>query len=141
MRTLQVLALALFAFAVASFSPARAKAPDSAPDRQILVMVRHPVDHYRAGGAYGGGYGDELAQSSQQRLASVIARKYGLTIVHNWPMPMIGVDCFVMAVPPGRSTTAAAQQVSTHSDVAWAEPVALYSARSSHNDPLYAAQP
>jgi subtilisin family serine protease len=138
---LQVLALILFAFAAASFGPARAKAPDSGLDREILVMVRHPTDHYRAGGAYGGSYGDELAQSSRQRLARGIAHKYGLTVVDNWPMPMIGVDCFVMAVPPGRSTAATAQQVSTDSEVAWAEAVALYSARSSHNDPLYAAQP
>jgi len=107
-------------------------------------MVNHPPDHYRAGGAYGGGYGDELAQSSRQRLARGIARKYGLTFVDNWSMPMIGVDCFVMAVPAGRSTSDAVKQVSTDSQVAWAEPVMLYSAQSagpSHNDPLYAAEP
>lgn len=141
---LRSVALAASAFAAASFTPAAAQVSSSPPDRQILVMVRHPPDHYRAGGAYGGGYGDELAQSARQRLARGIARKFGLTFVDNWPMPMIGVDCFVMVVPPGRSTSTAAQQVSADADVAWAEPVALYSARSagtSHNDPLYAAQP
>jgi subtilisin family serine protease len=57
-------------------------------------------------------------------------------------MPMIGVDCFVMAVPQGRPTTLIAQQVSHDPDVDWAEPVELYTARSSApNDPLYAAQP
>lgn len=140
----RLLAFIVSAFAAASFSPASAGAPDSSPTTQILVMVRHPPDHYRAGGAYGGGYGDELARSARQRLARSIARRYGLTFVDNWPMPMIGVDCFVMAVPQGRSTAAVAQQVSRDADVDWAEPVELYSARSdavTHNDPLYAAQP
>ena len=140
-RLLQLVALVISAFVAASFSPAAAGTPESAPDRQILVMVNHPPDHYRAGGAYGGGYGDELASSARQRLARGIARKYGLTFVDNWPMPMIGVDCFVMAVPPGRSPSEAAKQVSADSEVAWAEPVALYSAQSAHNDPLYLAQP
>ena len=144
MRRLQLLVIAVLAFAAASFGPARAGLPAAPPDREILVMVRHPPDHYRAGGAYGGSYGDELAQSSSQRMARGIARKYGLNFVDNWAMPMIGVDCFVMAVPAGRSTVAAAQQVSADAEVEWAEPVALYSARSSgasHNDALYAAQP
>jgi len=143
-RLLQMLVLIASALAAASFTPASAQVPASSPARHILVMVNHPPDHYRAGGAYGGGYGDELAQSSRQRLARGIARKYGLTFVDNWSMAMIGVDCFVMAVPAGRSTSDAVKQVSTDSQVAWAEPVMLYSAQSagpSHNDPLYAAEP
>jgi subtilisin family serine protease len=141
-RLLRLVALVVSAFAAASFGPASAGSPDAASGRQILVMVKHPPDHYRAGGGYGGGYGDELARSGRQRLARTIARRYGLTFVDNWPMPMIGVDCFVMAVPAGRSTSAVAQLVSRDGDVDWAEPVELYSARAaSPNDPLYAAQP
>jgi len=142
-RFLRVFALVVSAFVATSFSPAAAVNPDSSPDRQILVMVKHPPDHYRAGGGYGGGYGDELGNSARERLARNIARRYGLTFVDNWPMPMIGVDCFVMVVPQGRSTSAVAQQVSHDGDVDWAEPVELYTARSSTapNDPLYAAQP
>ena len=106
-------------------------------------MVRHPPDHYRANGAYGGGYGDDLARSARERLARQIAHRYGLTLVENWPMPMIGVDCFVMAVPAGLTPTAAAEQVAHDANVSWAEPVELYSARgqASHNDPLFAAEP
>ncbi len=142
-RLLRLLALLVTAFAAASFTPASAGSPDVSPDRQILVMVSHPPDHYRAGGGYGGGYGDEIARSGRERLARSIAARYGLTFVDNWPMPMIGVDCFVMAVPRGRATTVVAQQVSHDRDVDWAEPVELYTAQSapSPNDPLYAAQP
>jgi subtilisin family serine protease len=145
-RLWRALALTLAAFAASSFAPAlAANRPSAGPERQILVMVRHPPDHYRASGPYGGGYGDELSRSAQSRLAKRIARQYRLRLVDNWPMPMIGVDCFVMGVPEGRSTDAAVEQVSHDADVAWAEPVELYGAQgaavASHNDPLYAAEP
>jgi subtilisin family serine protease len=114
------------------------------PDRQILVMVRHPPDHYRPSGAYGGGYGgDALARSARERLARSLARQYGLSLVEDYPMPMIGIDCFVMAVPEGRSPGAVADQISHDPQVSWAEPVGLYRTQSApaHGDPLYPAQP
>lgn len=138
-------AVALLLIGASSATPALASdGPTPPADRQILVMVRQPPVHYRANGAYAGGYGDALTRSARERVARGIARKYGLTFLENWPMPMIGVDCFVMLVPDGRSTSAAAEQVSHDSDVSWAEPVALYSGRaaaSPPNDPLFAAEP
>ena len=60
---MRLLLLVVAGVAASSFAPAAAMSGASAPaDRQILVMVRHPLDHYRATGAYGGGYGDELAK-------------------------------------------------------------------------------
>jgi subtilisin family serine protease len=121
-----------------------AAAPASPPERQILVMVQHPPDHYRPNGAYGGGYGDSISRSERERLARRIAKAHGLTLVDAWPMPMIGLDCFVMAVPGGRTTTAAAAELSRDNDVQWAQPVGLYETQGgtiSNNDPLYPAQP
>lgn len=118
--------------------------PGIAPDRQILVMVRHPPDHFRPNSTYGGNYGDDITRSARERLARGIARDHGLTFVDGWPMPMIGVDCFIMAVPAGHSTSVAAEELSHDSKVAWAEPVQLYEAQgagTSPNDPLYPAQP
>jgi subtilisin family serine protease len=118
--------------------------PTIAPDRQILVMVRHPPDHFRPNSNYGGNYGDDITRSARERLARSIARDHGLTFVDGWPMPMIGVDCFIMAVPAGHSTSLAAKELSNDSKVAWAEPVQLYEAQgraASPNDPLYLAQP
>jgi subtilisin family serine protease len=140
-RLLSLLALWLATLVAA---PAFAKDTPVLPDRQILVMVKHPPDHYRPNGAYGGGYGDELSKSARQRLARRIARAYGLTLLDDWPMPMVGLDCFVMAVTDDRTTTAAAEQVSHDAAVSWSQPVGLYRAQSaplSHNDPLFAAQP
>jgi len=121
-----------------------ANAPQSAPERQIMVMVRHLPDHFRPNSGYGGAYGGDLQRSSQGRLARSIARQYGLAMVDDWPMPMAGVDCFIMAVPAGRATQDMADQVSRDSRVAWSQPVQLYSAQAAaitHNDPLYLAQP
>jgi subtilisin family serine protease len=143
MKTLRLLLLSL-ALLLLQQSPGRARAPAAAPEREILVMVRHPLDHYRPTGAYGGDYGDELVRSARERLAHRIARSYRLTFVDEWPMPAIGMDCFVMAIVDGRSTADAAQQVSHDSDVAWAQPVGIYHAQSSArppNDPLFAAEP
>jgi subtilisin family serine protease len=107
-------------------------------------MIRQAPDHYRPSGDYSGAYGDQISENARHRIASRIAARHGLTLTDNWPMPMIGVDCFVMIVPEGQSTTAAANQVSRDADVAWAQPVALYGAKASappHKDPLFAAEP
>ena len=145
----QVLRLALIPClaALAAAQPTALRAKDgaaSAPDRQILVMVRHPPDHFRPNSSYGGSYGDQLSQSARQNLARRIAHHYGLALAEDWPMPMIGVDCFVMTVPEGQSTAATADKVSHDADVAWAQPMQLYGAQGAappHNDPLYAAEP
>lgn len=133
--------------AFVSLAPASVHADPqpSAPEREILVMVRQAPAHYRPTGDYGGAYGDQMGESARKRVASRIARQHGLTLTDNWPMPMIGVDCFVMIVPQGRSTNEAASEVSHDPDVDWAQPVTLYGTRGSAaaypNDPLFAAEP
>lgn len=141
------LGFAFFAAALAIFPSGAVRADPASTatvSREILVMVRQAPDHYRPTISYGGTYGDQLGESGRRRVARRIARQYGLTLSDNWPMPMIGVDCFVMIVPQGRSPTAAAGLVSHDPDVAWAQSMEVYSAKgtpASHNDPLYPAQP
>jgi subtilisin family serine protease len=65
-------------------------------------------------------------------------------LLTNWPMPMLGVDCFIMAVPDDRSTLDAAGEIARDPAVSWSEPIALYTAKADplmHNDALFAAQP
>ena len=147
-RRFTLLGALVFCMAMLAATPAfaltAAQTSVAAADRQILVMVKHPPDHFRPNGAYGGSYGDDLARSARRRLARRIAHDYGLKLVDDWPMPMMGLDCFVMAVTDGRSTAAAVEQVSRDSAVAWSQPVSIYRAQSapvSHNDPLYPVQP
>jgi subtilisin family serine protease len=143
LRSLLALLTAIAAmFALPSLAVAQGS-PAIPPERQNLVMVAHPPHHYQSAGTYGGAYGSDLSRSARERLARGIARNHRLTFVDDWAMPMIGVDCFIMAVPDGRSTTAAAAELSRDSKVAWAEPVQLYHAQggAAPNDPLFPAQP
>lgn len=128
-----------------SWTPAQSEnAPaTTSPDREILVMLRQVAAHYRPTGDYGGAYGDQAAQGARTRTAKRLAHQYGLTLIDNWPMRMIGVDCFVMIVPDGRSPKTTADQISRDPQVAWAQPIELYGAKGSTvpNDPLFAAEP
>ena len=137
--------LALWLAAMALVSPAApAQAADSADAaRRILVMLKMPPNHYRPGSAYSGSYGAASTQGARNRVAARIARRHGFTLVDNWPMPVLGVDCFVMALPEGLSAEAAVEQVSHDSDVAWSQPLQLYHAQAAKpaGDPLLAAEP
>ena len=91
------------------------------------------------------GYGDGAGRAARHRIASTLAREHGLTLLEDWPMPLIGVDCFVMAVPPGQSPAAAAAATMAASrGVAASQPVGLFEAQGTaadRGDPLLAAQP
>jgi subtilisin family serine protease len=115
-------------------------------DRRILVMLKMAPPHFRPGVAYGGSYGDAAAMAARRRVAAGIARRNGLTLVDGWPMPLIGVDCYVMRVPDGMAMDAVTAKVSKESAVDWSQPLQTYQARGSPvgiapNDPLFRAQP
>ncbi len=142
-----VLALAL-AFALGA--PVRAQdapaadAQDLAESREILVMLRMPAPHFRPNARYGGRYDDRAAQEARRRVATEIARDNGLELVEGWPMPLIGVDCYVMRVPDGKSLDGVIEQVSHHPLVSWSQRLHSYetlAAPSVPDDPLFAAQP
>ncbi len=140
LRTLALgLAMSLFALAGAF------GAPDTSSTRQqVLVMLRLPPDHFRPNADYSGGYGDGQGHSARLRIAGRLAREHSLTLVSDWPMPLVGVDCFIMAVPADRSPDEVAASLSREPDVAWSEPTRIYHGRSSpaaYNDPLFPTQP
>jgi subtilisin family serine protease len=136
---------------------------------QVLVLLRLPPDHYRPGGAYADSYGEGAGMAARRRVAQRIAADHGLKVVTNWPIPLVGVDCFVMTVPDGQSPEQVALALARDPDVAGAEPMHVYRAQASsqgsgqgpgkalvagrgpardpiagetmHNDPLYLAQP
>lgn len=121
---------------------------------RILVMLRLPPPHFRSGGAYAGGYGDRIGHGQLMHEARRIARDHHLTLVTDWMMPVIDLDCFVMRVPGGISADAMAEEVSKDSHVAWSQPMHDYQTLATaegagpdkgepagHDDPLYPAQP
>jgi hypothetical protein len=141
---LRELAVALVATLAWSFgSPAPAQTAP-APAQEVLVLVRLPPEHYRPGAAYGAGYADDLARQAERRLAGRIAHAHGLTLVDDWPMPLLGLDCFVMAAPATETAEQAAAALARDPGVAWSEPMHLYRAEgliAGHNDPLFRVQP
>jgi subtilisin family serine protease len=144
LRSLLIAATLWFAAMTPAAAEDRAPAQAAAPAGQILVMLRLPPEHFRAGASYGGGYGDGAGLAARRRTAERLARQHGLTLVTGWPMPVVGVDCYVMALPARASAEAAAADLSRDPEVAWSEPMHLYRAQgaaASPNDPLFRLQP
>jgi len=148
-RRAAAIALAL---ALGLAQPAQAQAVPEPQDeavaatdsRAILVMLRMPAAHFRPNARYGGNYDDRAAQEARRRVAAEIARDNGLELVEGWPMPLIGVDCYVMRIPEGRSIEDAIAQVSRHRMVAWSQPLQTYETLASPppgGDPLFPTQP
>ncbi len=120
--------------------PAPAAVQASAAPAQVLVMLRSPPAHARVDGSYGGGYGDAARAQSQARIAARLAAAHGYTVVTQWPLPSLGMDCIVLALPPGTSVDAGIAAMQAHAEVAWAQPMNEFRAQG-HVDPLYALQP
>jgi hypothetical protein len=140
-----LVSICLAGLALLFAAPARSEPAYAAVSEQrILVLLRLTPQHYRPNSNYGGGYGEDLARGAGRRLAKRIAREHGLTLVDDWPMPLLGLDCFIMAVPEGQSIEDAAKHVSRDQRVAFSQPMHIYQARGeprSYNDPLFPAQP
>ena len=139
--------LSLFALVgLAAIVPAHGQGRAAvAEDRQILVMLDLAPAHFRPGGSYAGSYGDAQSSTARRRIARDIAKKNKLELIDGWPMPLLGVDCFVMQVPADISIDAAVERVSRHPHVAWSQPLHQYQARGTtadrQPDPLFRAQP
>jgi subtilisin family serine protease len=114
------------------------------PDRQILVLLRQAPAHYRSDSAYDGSYGGGMDRAARERLGRKIAHEHNILFVGSWPMPVVGLDCLIMAAPDAQSAAAVAAEIALDADVEWAEPVQLYAVKggpAGYNDPLFAAAP
>ena len=142
--TFMAACLAIAAPAAAAAFPNASADATAIPSRQILVMLKIAPAHFRPGAAYGAGYGDTASLTARRHTAQSIARKNGLAIVDGWPMPMLGIDCYVMRVDGNELLETAIARVSRDPRVAWSEPMQLYQTRASGRaggDPLYRIEP
>ena len=113
----------------------------AAPKEQVLILLRLPAAHFQPNASYGGGYGDGASQAARRRVAARLARTYGLTLATGWPMPVLGVDCYVLDVPANRSPDEMVALLSRDPDVAWSQPMHTVRAQGAPNDPLFRLQP
>jgi hypothetical protein len=112
----------------------------SASSRQVLVMLRMPPQHFQPGVDYAGSYGVDTGRGGRRRIASALAREYGLKLDAEWPMQAIGIDCFAMESPSDNSVEQIAEALSRDPRVEWAQPSYRFRA-AGERDPLYALQP
>ncbi|MDE2210771.1 MAG: S8 family serine peptidase [Betaproteobacteria bacterium] len=136
-----LLALALCALPQAGWAD-RGGAPANvdAPEREVLVMLRVPPPHYRPDGAYFGGYGMSLGHDARRRVADELAGRFKLQVVDRWPMPALGVDCFVMAAPRSAALGNLVDEIGKDPRVESVQRMNLFHALSG-GDPLYPLQP
>lgn len=148
-RVFTALCMALLFVSAASaavFAPSSEAAPDAvasnadASARQLLVMLRLPARHYRPDGAYGGNYMNDGGQAARRRVAAAIAADHGLRLRESWPMPAIGVDCFLMEEAGSAPLAAVLAALAHDARVVWAQALADYHGLAS-GDPLYPVQP
>jgi len=112
---------------------------DSA-DRQILVMLRAPRPHFRPDASYSSVYGSKVRQGAGHRIAEELAARHDLRLVDAWPMPALGLDCFVMQVPERVSTALVVGELARDTRVESAQAMNVFHVLG-HNDPLFALQP
>jgi Subtilase family len=135
------LAVARLPAAAAAAGEAEASAAEPVPiERQILVMLRMPAPHFRPDESYGGAYDAHLGRQSRHRMAADIARTYGLELLSDWPMPALGVECYVMAVPQSASAQEVSAVLARDGRTESVQPMNRFHALG-HNDPLYPLQP
>jgi hypothetical protein len=86
---------------------------DPAPEaHEILVMLRMPAQHFAPTAATPAATTMPRPQAARRRTAEAIARENGLELLEGWPMPLVGVDCYVMRVPEGARSTRSIAEVS-----------------------------
>ena len=107
---------------------------------QVLVLIQLPPPHFRLDGNYAPGYADASGSVARRRLASAMARSNGLTLVDDWPLPILGLDCYVMDLPPSASPDEVAERLARDPRVAWAQPMHVFRSLG-HDDPLFGVQP
>lgn len=141
------IALALAGWlAFTGFNPRATAQQEQQNDKpyQIMVMIDLPANHLRAGSSYSAGYGNARQKALRQRLGKSIAKQYGVEFVDNWPMPLIGIECFIMTVPSKMKVNELITKLSSDKRVSWAEPMEDYGVLTSqrtYNDPLYDVSP
>jgi len=111
-----------------------------ATSREVLVMLRLPPLHFRPDAGYVGGYATQAGSAGRQRIAEDLAARFKLRIVDNWPMPALGVVCFVMEAPDDLPLQPLIERMSLDARIESVQAVNLFRTLA-HDDPLYRLQP
>lgn len=123
-------------------APADGAAAQAEP-AQVMVMLPLPAPHFRAEAAYSGSYTTDPGRRGRRKTAQDLAQEHGLKLVDDWPMPLLGIDCYVFTLPAGADPQRVAAALDADRRVEWAQPVASFHMLGGRDagDPLYPVQP
>jgi subtilisin family serine protease len=121
-------------------APSAATRDPHAEQSQVLVMLRMATPHLHAADDYAGNYASTPDEIARQRVARQIAQEYGLELISGWPMPALGIDCFVMQAAPGLLTQQLKEALAQDTRVESVEPMQLFHVLAK-SDPLFRLQP
>lgn len=132
---------ALFVFVFLVLSAATCVAADRpVEERQLLLMLRVPPPHFRPDAYTGGHYESAPGREARRRFASALARTHDLRLVDDWPMPALGLDCFVLEAATGDTGRRAVELLAADPRVESVQPMQRFHTLGA-GDPLSAAQP
>ncbi|WP_338763364.1 S8 family serine peptidase [Massilia sp. METH4] len=139
---LACLSLSMACLGARATEPDATAAPTPAPAARLLLMLRMAPPHFRPDVTYAGRYDADAGSAARRRIAAALAQRHGLVLKDGWAMPAIGIDCYVLEVPPSASPEAAAAQLEQDPRVAWVQRVQQFSGMAVGTaDTLYPAQP
>lgn len=131
-------------------STTQARAPIDPAERYILVMLKEePLRHFRPDAAYGASYQPSAHTPAAERTIAEINREYGLTRVEDWPMPSLGLRCYLEALGDQPSRADVLTRLAADARVESVEPLQRYrtlttapvqQAASAPGDPYYSLQ-
>ena len=123
--------------------PAGTDAPaEQLARRQVLLMLRVPAAHYRPDASYGNDYANAPGRTARRHIADTLARAHGLSLHDEWPMPALGVECFVLDAPDAGTASREARALAADPRVESAQAMQVFHALAAPPpDPLSAAQP
>lgn len=123
--------------------PGLEKSPEvtAANSHRILVMLKEsPLRHYRPGFGLFSEYGSTPAASRDMELARQLAQTYGFVLISDWPMPSLGVRCFLGEIRSDADPDNVVAHIASDARVESAQPVRQFHAMG-RNDPLTGLQP
>ncbi len=117
-----------------------ASTDSGALERQVLVMLRLPAQHFRPDANYAGSLDWRVGRDGRRQVAEGLASQYGLKVIDGWPMPALGIDCFVMEAQGNGPLAQIVDRLSRDPRVESAQSMQVFRVLA-HNDPLYPLQP
>lgn len=113
---------------------------------QLLLMLRAPAIHDTPEAGYAGDYRDAPGRKARARIAQRLAAAHDLRVRTDWPMPALGLDCFVLEAGSDAAIAPAVAALARDPRVESVQPMQDFEVLATPDDaesgdPLFAAQP